>query len=231
MLDIQTIKAISLDLDDTLWPVWPAIEGAEKALEQWLGQHAPMSAALFANPLARHELREHVMRTRPDLHHQLSKIRLEAIRLALERSGENTDLAPAAFGVFFAARNCVQLFDDALPALQRLAQHYPLVALTNGNADIQTIGLASYFCASISAQKFGVGKPDPRIFYAAAGAANVLPHQVLHVGDDALLDVLGALNSDMQTVWVNRGEAAWNHALQPHESVTTLTELCELLQI
>ena len=231
MLDIQTIKAISLDLDDTLWPVWPAIEGAEKALENWLGHHAPMSTALFANPLARHDLREYVMRTRPDLHHQLSKIRLEAIRLALERSGENVDLAPAAFDVFFAARNCVQLFDDALPALQLLAQHYPLVALTNGNADIETIGLGSYFCANISAQKFGVGKPDPRIFHAAAGAANVLPHQILHVGDDALLDVLGALNSGMQAVWLNRGEAAWSHALQPHETVTTLTELCGLLQI
>ena len=114
MLDIHTIKAISLDLDDTLWPVWPAIEGAEKALENWLKQHAPLSAALFADPLTRHDLREHVMHTRPDLHHQLSKMRLEAIRLALERSGENVDLAPAAFDVFFAARNCVQLFDDAL---------------------------------------------------------------------------------------------------------------------
>ena len=231
MLDIHTIKAISLDLDDTLWPVWPAIEGAEKALENWLKQHAPLSAALFADPLTRHDLREHVMHTRPDLHHQLSKMRLEAIRLALERSGENVDLAPAAFDVFFAARNCVQLFDDALPALQRMAQHYPLVALTNGNADIQTIGLGDYFCASISAQAFGVGKPDPRIFHAAADTANVLPHEILHVGDDALLDVLGALNSGMQAVWLNRGEAAWSHALHPHETVTTLTELCGLLRV
>ena len=36
MLDIKTIKAVTLDLDDTLWPVWPAIERAEKALENWL---------------------------------------------------------------------------------------------------------------------------------------------------------------------------------------------------
>jgi putative hydrolase of the HAD superfamily len=56
-----------------------------------------------------------------------------------------------------------------------------------------------------------------------------LPHEVLHVGDDAALDVLAALDCGMQTVWVNRAGHAWAHAAQPHLSVTTLTELCDLL--
>ena len=50
MLDITKVKAISLDLDDTLWPVWPTIERAEKALHQWLVEYAPMAAALFSSP-------------------------------------------------------------------------------------------------------------------------------------------------------------------------------------
>ena len=45
MLDIARIKAISLDLDDTLWPIWPTIERAEKALHEWLVTNAPMAAA------------------------------------------------------------------------------------------------------------------------------------------------------------------------------------------
>ena len=85
MLDLKIIKAITLDLDDTLWPVWPVIERAEKALEAWLNQKAPMTAALFANPTARLELREYVARSRPELRHNLSAIRREAIRLALYR--------------------------------------------------------------------------------------------------------------------------------------------------
>lgn len=229
MLDLKIIKAISLDLDDTLWPVWPAIERAEKALEHWLGQHAPMTAALFANPAARHEVREHVSRTRPELRYNLSAIRLEAIRLALDRSNEDTSLAEPAFTVFFDERNRVELFDDALAALAFLSARFPVVALSNGNADIQRIGLGPYFLASISAQAFGVGKPDPRIFYAAAGAAGVDPAEVLHVGDDATLDVLGALNCGMQTVWVNRADHPWPHAELPHETVTSLTELCDLV--
>ena len=32
-LDAGRIKAISLDLDDTLWPIWPTIERAEAAIE------------------------------------------------------------------------------------------------------------------------------------------------------------------------------------------------------
>jgi putative hydrolase of the HAD superfamily len=231
MLDLTIIKAISLDLDDTLWPVWPAIERAEAALDEWLGRHAPMTAALFANPAARHEIREQIVRTRPELKYNLSAIRREAIRVALYRSDENPLLAEEAFEVFFAARHQVTLFDDVRLALEFLSARYPVVALSNGNADVARIGLGDYFHASISAQEFGVGKPDPRIFLAAAGAADVPPHNVLHVGDDATLDVLGALNAGMQTAWVNRSDHLWTHPAAPHETVTSLIELCDLFRL
>jgi len=230
MLDVTLIKAITLDLDDTLWPVWPAIERAEKALAQWLVRHAPLTAAMFSNPTVRHDIREHVVRSHPEWTCNLSAIRREMIRLALYRSGEDTLLADAAFEVFFAERNRVQLFDDALLALEFLSSRYPLVALSNGNADIHRIGLGSYFVASISAQEFGAAKPDPRIFHAAADAAKVAADGVLHVGDDAAMDVVGALNCGMQTVWINRAEHLWTHPSEPHETVSSLTELCDLLR-
>ena len=228
MIDHTLIKAITLDLDDTLWPIWPAIERAENVLNDWLGQHAPLTAELLAQPAARHEIREHVSGMHPELKHNLSALRRKSIRLALVRCGDNPGLADAAFEVFFAARNRVTLFDDALQALEFLASRFPLVAVSNGNADIHRIGIASYFKDSISAQQFGVGKPDPRIFHAAAVAAGVQAGEVLHVGDDASLDVLAALDCGMQTVWVNRADHLWPHPVLPHETVTTLTELCEL---
>ncbi len=229
MLDPTRVRAISLDLDDTLWPIWPAIERAERALTAWLGQQAPMTAALFANPQARQSLREHVMQTRPELGHDLSAIRREAIRLALYRAGENPLLADAAFEVFFAERHNVDLFADALPALQWLAQRYPVVALSNGNADVGRVGLGEWFTASVSAATFGVGKPAVGIFNAAAQAVGVAPEDVLHVGDDADLDVLGALGAGMQAIWVNRDAQAWAHTSRPHGTVAQLTELCDLL--
>lgn len=231
MLDLTRIKAITLDLDDTLWPIWPTIERAEQTLNDWLRQHAPQTAELLAQPAARHAIREHVNGLNPELQHNLSALRRESIRLALVRCGDDPGLAEAAFEVFFSARNRVTLFDDALEALVFLSRRFPLVALSNGNADIHRIGIGPYFRASLSAQQMGVGKPDPRIFHAAAVAAGVPPHEVLHVGDDAALDVLAALDCGMQTVWVNRSDHRWTHPAKPHQTVTRLTELCELFPL
>ena len=75
---------------------------------------------------------------------------------------------------------------------------------------------------------FGVGKPDRRIFEAAAQAAGVPPDEVLHIGDDAELDVLAALACGMQTAWVNRDDKLWPHAAEPHETVRSLAELTAL---
>jgi FMN hydrolase / 5-amino-6-(5-phospho-D-ribitylamino)uracil phosphatase len=111
-----------------------------------------------------------------------------------------------------------------------LAQRWPVVAVSNGNADVGRVGLGSYFKGSFSASSFGVGKPDPRIFHAAAASVEVNPEEVLHIGDDAALDVLGGLNAGMQTVWLNRDTQAWSHAAQPHATVQTLHDLCDLLR-
>ena len=229
MLNISKIRAITLDLDDTLWPIWPTIARAEIALSDWLLHQAPGAAAVFADPVARVELRKEVVLANPDFGHDLSAFRRAMIRLALHRAEEDTGLAEPAFQVFFESRMQVDLFEDARPALAFLAARFPIVALSNGNACVQRVGLGEFFTASLSAQAFGVAKPDPRIFHASASAAGVPAEAVLHIGDDAALDVLGALEAGMQTVWVNRDAKPWAHEAQPHLSVASLMELCVLL--
>jgi FMN hydrolase / 5-amino-6-(5-phospho-D-ribitylamino)uracil phosphatase len=230
MLDLGKIKAVTLDLDDTLWPIWPTIERAERALHDWLSEYAPMTSALFANPAALRDIRAEMGASRPDLKHDMSALRRESIRLALVRAGDDPALAEPAFDVFFAERQRVTLFDDVLPALEFLAARFPLVALSNGNADVQRVGLGRFFRAAVCAREFGVGKPDPRIFHAAAGAADVLPEHILHVGDDVTLDALGALNAGMQAAWLNRSDALWPHEQEPHLTLTHLGELKDLFE-
>ena len=229
MLDITRIKAITLDLDDTLWPIGPTILRAEAILAAWLAQRAPGAAAMFADPQARLAVRAQVVQARPDIGHDLSAIRLESIRAALHQAQEDTTLAEHAFEVFFAERMRVELFDDVLPALKALAARYPLLAVSNGNAHVGRVGLGEYFAHSLSASDFGVAKPDPRIFHAAAGMAGVAATEVLHVGNDAAMDVLGALSAGMQAVWINRVGHTWSHETQAHVTVGNLTELVELL--
>ncbi len=230
MLDPSRIRAITLDLDDTLWPIWPTIARAEAALQSWLQSHAPATAALGTDRNALREVREHVATQRRDLAHDLAALRRESIRMLLQRGGDDTALAEPAFEVFFAERQRVDLFADALPALDFLSGRFPLVALSNGNADIHRVGLGRYFKAALNAKDFGVGKPDPRIFHAAAAAAGVDSAQVLHIGDDAHLDGVGGLGAGMQFAWVNREGHAWPHeTLQPHVTVAELASLCRAL--
>ncbi|MDR7092676.1 HAD family hydrolase [Hydrogenophaga laconesensis] len=229
-LDARRVRAITIDLDDTLWPIWPTIERAEGVLAAWLTAHAPATAAKWADPVALREVRNQMHLTRPDLAHDLSALRRESIRLVLTQSGDDPALAETAFDVFFAERQRVELFEDALPALEWMAKRYPVVALSNGNADVHRVGLGRHFHAAFSAREFGVGKPDARIFHAAADAAGVRADEVLHVGDDIDLDMVGALGAGMQGAWVNRGGLAWSHAtLRPHVTVVDLMALCREL--
>ena len=229
MLQISKISAITLDLDDTLWPVWPCIERAELLLQDWLRLRAPVTAGLMASVQARATLRDAVCGDHPQWVHDLSAIRLEMIRRALHQSAEDTSLAAEAFAVFFDARQQVDLFTDAQPALDTLAKRYPIIALSNGNADIHRVGIGHYFHSSLSARDCGFAKPHPHIFHAAASRMGCLPEHILHVGDDAHLDVLGALEVGMQTVWVNRDNQVWAHEKTPHLSVSSMQTLCTVL--
>lgn len=227
MLDLSRIRAITLDLDDTLWPVWPTIERAEAVLQDWLARHAPAAAVLSAQPGIRQSIRQQVNARHADRAHDLSFLRREAIRALLQTAGEPAELADPAFEVFFAERQRVELFADALPALAFWSARLPVVALSNGNADVHRVGIGQHFRASVNARETGVAKPDRRIFEAGARAAGVAPHQVLHVGDDAHLDCTGALAAGMQVAWVNRAGQPWSHGdSRPHLEVRDLHALC-----
>jgi 2-haloalkanoic acid dehalogenase type II len=199
----DAIKALTLDLDDTLWPVWPAIERAERALHAWLVHNASATARRF-DVAALRGLREAVAIENPHWGHDFTRMRRESLVRALTLAGDDAALADPAFEVFFAARNRVELYADARPALEALARRWPIVALTNGNADLHSIGLAGHFAATISAREFGTAKPDPRIFHEACRRLNLRPHEVLHIGDDWALDVAGAHGAGLRSAWVRR---------------------------
>lgn len=198
-------RALSLDLDDTLWPVWPTIARAEVVLRDWLAQHAPATAAAFDTAALR-ALRDEVAAAHPHWAHDLSAIRRESIRHALRRTGEDPALADPAFEVFFAQRQAVTLYPDAAGALARLSARFPIVALTNGNADLARIGLAGHFTGTLSARELGLGKPDARVFHAACAHLGCAPEGVLHIGDDVRLDVDGAHDAGLPAAWVRRDD-------------------------
>ncbi len=226
---MQGIRAVCLDLDDTLWPVAPAIARAEAAMLEWLGWHCP-------RVLERHDveslrrLRAEVVAAHPGRLHDLSFLRHAAIERAVTGCGYPAECADGAFAAFFEARNRVELFADVLPALDRLAARYRLLALSNGNADLGVIGIAERFEHAVSAREAGAAKPDPRIFAVLLERAAIDADEVVYVGDDPHADVEGARAAGLRAVWMDRGARGWPAAVAPPEHrVRDLGELAALL--
>lgn len=217
-------RALSLDLDDTLWPIAPAIERAERALDAHLRAHHPAAAAAWPIAAMR-ALRERLYLARPEVRHDFSMLRRISLREVLMPHGGDEAAVEAAFEVFYAARNRVDLYDDAARALPALARRFPIASLSNGNADLGRVGIRAHFVAEISARTIGCAKPDPRIFAAAAAALGLPPGEIAHVGDDPELDVLGAQRAGMIGVWLNRDGLPWPHAEPPDLEIRSLDEL------
>ena len=206
----MTFQAITLDLDDTLWPVAPTIRGAEAEANAWFAAHAPGVLEAWDGP-ARMQLRQQVIEAAPERSHDLGHIRREMFRRMLHHVGHDPDQAETVYRIFMAARHRVTLYDGAAEALARLAARYPIVAISNGNADLKVIGLDHHFHAALSASDFGAAKPDPGIFLAACERLRLAPEAVLHIGDDPHTDVLGARRAGLRAGWVNAGGVAWTH--------------------
>jgi FMN hydrolase / 5-amino-6-(5-phospho-D-ribitylamino)uracil phosphatase len=220
------IRAITLDLDDTLWPVLPALVEAEHCVDRWLKQHHPDVATKWPIEAMR-ELREKVAREHTHLAHDFSEQRRITIREAFAACGIDDAPVDALWGIYYAARNNVELYPDSLDALGRIAAKLPIVSISNGNADLEVIGLHHFFHTRISAAGAGVAKPDPKIFLAAAEALGVEPREILHVGDDPLLDVVGAHQAGLRTVWLNRTGETWSHGPAPDLEFSDMKALAD----
>lgn len=206
------ILALTLDLDDTLWPVLPALECADRELDAYLRTHHPDVAARWPIAAMR-QLRAQVAAERLDLAHDFTTQRHLTMRRAFAACGLDEAPVEALWEVYAAARNRVELYADALPALERITARWPVASLTNGNADLERIGLHRHFHCHVCARDTGVGKPDARIFQVAAERIGVAPANILHVGDDPLLDVCGARDARLRTAWINRARAPWPQEL------------------
>lgn len=228
------VRAITLDLDDTVWPFAPIGARIERVLDDWMRRHSPATAAMFPIEAMR-RLRDRIHAEHPALAHDMSALRRLTLEAALRESGADTGLAEAAYEAFFAERNRVECYPDAIAALERISARLPLVALSNGNADLARIGLDHLFTAQLSASSFGSAKPDPAIFIAACELAGARPPQVLHVGDHPDADVAGAARAGLRSCWINRAgddgrRAAWPHAdVEPDLHFDSLAGLADWL--
>jgi putative hydrolase of the HAD superfamily len=225
---MREVQAIIFDLDDTLWEVGPVIVRAEHAMLDFLATRYPRVLELHTLDSMR-EVRARMAIEHPAMRHDFTWLRLESLRRHAREAGYPETMAQEAFAVFYRVRNEVTLYDDVLPALERLHLRFRLFAISNGNADLAAIGLARFFEHTLAARDAGMLKPDPRIFGLLLQRVGLGPARVVHVGDDVIADVEGARRAGVTPVWLNRAGEHWPTATPPPLTVGSLTELPDLL--
>jgi FMN hydrolase / 5-amino-6-(5-phospho-D-ribitylamino)uracil phosphatase len=223
------VRAICFDLDNTLWDVWPVIIRAEQRMYDFLAQRYPRVVASMTLEMMR-SAREQTAAAYPQMAHDFTFLRKQTLRDHAREFGYAEAMAEEAFDAFIQARNEVDLYDDVMPALEQLRARYRLFTASNGNADLAKIGLAHFFERTVAARHVGALKPDPAIFHKVIEGTGLQAADVVYVGDDPHLDVVGARGAGMQAIWIDRQGVQWPAEIAPPaHTIRSLTELAGLL--
>ena len=214
MAHSHALRAVAFDLDNTLWDVDPVLARAEERWLAWLREHCPR----IPERLSLEDLRASrlaLAAREPHNAHDFSYLRIASLAQHARECGYDESISEAAFEIFIAARNQLDLFADVRPGLNRLRARYALASLSNGNADLGRIGVADLFSVSLNARSVGAAKPDRRCFERLVQDLHLEPHEVIYVGDDPLLDVEAARSAGLLTAWMNRTGQLWPASVRP----------------
>jgi len=209
------IKVISFDLDDTLWDIDPVIVAADAAVQKWLQQHCPDVAERYTIEGLR-KLRGQLLKTRADLQHQISRVRIET---------RAKELAKQGFDVFLDHRHAVVLFEHVEESLAQLSEQYQLGVITNGNADINKLRIGHYFSFALAAEQLNASKPSPIPFRSMLELTGKTPSEVIHIGDHHEHDIEGAQQMGIHTIWVNLHGKQWPGRTPANEEIGDYLEL------
>ncbi len=224
------IECVTLDLDDTLWPIEPTISNAEQKLYEWLSLEYPEITAKYS-------LQEIVAKrvslssTREDIAHDVTELRYYALLGLADEFGYSNKFAEDGMELFRRLRNQVEPYEYSELLLSRLKNKYVLGAITNGNAQLDKIPIGKHFDFSVTPAEAGVSKPDPEIFMYASKLANVQVNRMLHIGDSPQTDVIGSLNAGYRAIWFNSERKPWPGGQTPTKVIHCLSELPALLNI
>jgi putative hydrolase of the HAD superfamily len=230
MVHVNDIRAITLDLDDTLWAIHPVIHRAERGLYEWLGTRYPRITAMFSRAEIQKQ-RADVALEFPEHSHDYTYMRRTVLARLGVAAGYGGNIVDEAMAVFDAIRNDVEIFPEVRPALMALREKYALIAVTNGNANLEMIGIDHLFHDVVTARTAGAAKPAQEIFDVAVRAGGASAEQTLHVGDHPEFDVDGAMTAGLHAVWVNRRGDPWPKEFRkPHGIVSHVGQLPALLE-
>ena len=205
-----TVRAVLLDLDDTLFDHQHCAREALRGVRNLHGVLAGMDPDLLERSHAEilEELHLEVMVGRVDL----AAARVERFRRLYRAAGldADTDLsartAAAYRDAYVHARRPI---DGAVQFLEAIRARATVVVVSNNLLEEQReklrgCGLGDYVDVLVVSEEVGVAKPDSRIFQVALERAQVRAEEAVMVGDSWANDVEGARAAGIRAVWFTR---------------------------
>ena len=232
----NTVKAVFFDLFDTLARCWPPREEIQKIAWQEFGialtaRGVDEGYALADNYMASENASGIPVRNRTP--EAAATFFAEYERLVLLGAGVHVDqkIARRVWARIQEIPYGLALFDDVIPTLKRLTRFGVVTGLISninrGSAELlQTLGLIDYIGFAITSKEVGAEKPNAAIFEAALAAAGTTPSQTVHVGDQYLSDIVGALGVGIQPILIDRYQTAGTY-----EGIVTIHTLEEVVQL
>ncbi|WP_462152375.1 HAD-IA family hydrolase [Pseudoalteromonas xiamenensis] len=208
---IGEIKALSFDLDDTLYDNRPIIKAAIRAMLDYVEQFPEWQEQ------GEHfwrDCRRAALDKDDSLEGDVTRWRHVALHYAFTELGfpeeDAVRHATGAFNAFMSARCNITVSEDVLILLNKLRQKYPLVAITNGNVDVEQFNLKGYFDFVLQAGRDGTAKPANAMYLAACARLNIEPSELLHIGDSLDSDVQGARQAGCASIWLENQFAPYS---------------------
>lgn len=232
---LNSIQALTFDLDDTLYDNSPFMI---KAVDEMMITITQVDGLQDLQLNEFNKIKHDVLIEQPDIYHDVIAWRIATIQTLLRLKGikdqsQLNQITDDSMNSFIFWRNKVVVPQDSYDILAALAEKYPLAVITNGNADIDKIGLQDYFQFSLRGGADGLSKPFADMFTLAAKQLNLAAKNILHVGDNLITDVQGAINSGMQACWINIADIdiyqQAEASVLPHVEIKQLSELKNLL--
>ena len=129
------------------------------------------------------------------------------------------------------------LMPDAESVSKRLSEKYKMYIITNGlfvtqEKRLGECGLLPYYKGYFVSEKMGAQKPSAEYFNRVLEEIGNPPKdEILIIGDSLSSDILGGINSGLDTCWFNPSGAPAPDAITPTYTIGALPELYEILGI
>jgi len=125
-----------------------------------------------------------------------------------------------------------EVFPYTYEILDYLKPKYTLAILTNGFKEVQTSKLKNcdldkYFSRLICSEDTGYQKPNPKIFQYALSSLNAKKEESIMIGDDLKVDIIGANNFKLDTIFCNFLDNTKSDI--PTHQISSLKEIINIL--